>query len=147
LTRVTSDVVEYRSVVLFKVDAEGKLDPAFQSSPDRLTARDLAGKREPLVAKAWLHDRAYRGTASAVGQRMLAAESQLVAVPLKPAGVLYFGRDDDQPFSKAEASKLFFVVRRARAGPAAGRRGCRHPTGLRRSFPGQRAVAGKDGFD
>jgi signal transduction histidine kinase len=114
LARVTGDVVEYRSVVLFKMTPTGRFDPAFQSSPDRLSAQDVAGRREPLVEKAWLHDRAYRGTASmAPSQRLLADESQLVAIPLKPAGVLYFGRDHDQPFSKAEASKLFFVVRRA----------------------------------
>jgi signal transduction histidine kinase len=112
LARVTSDVVEYRSVALFRFRDDGTLQTAFQDSPDRLSPEYLAGKREPLVARAWLHDRAYRGKAVAPGERLVAAESELVAVPLKPLGVLYFGRDDE-PFSKAEASRLFFVVRRA----------------------------------
>lgn len=116
LCRVTAAVVEYRSVVLFKVSPDGELEPTFWNSPepDLLAQSLLVKKREPLVEKAWKQDRAFMGTSSTVhGNRLLAKEPQLVAVPLKPAGVFYFGREEDRPFAKPEAARLLFVVRRA----------------------------------
>ena len=116
LCRVTAAVVEYRSVVLFQIGEEGGLIPALWSSPepDLLAQSLLIGKREPLVEKAWQQERAVMGTASTVRHdRLLALEPQLVAVPMKPAGVFYFGREENRPFAKQEAALLLFVVRRA----------------------------------
>ena len=112
LVRITKEVVSYRTVVVLQRD-ERNFTPTFQASPQRLTAAGLEGRREPLVEKAWEHDRATRGAAPAeASRRLVCEEAQLVAIPLKPKGVLYFGRADE-PFSKLEAGRLFFVVRRA----------------------------------
>ena len=116
LCRTTIEVVEYRSIVLFRLTQSGRLEPYRQLSPetDLLSKATLTLRTEPLVEKAWLHDRPYRGVASAnQEQRLLPSEANLVAIPLKPFGVLYFGRDSGEPYTKAEASKLLFVTTRA----------------------------------
>lgn len=113
LARLTLDLVDYRTVALIKM-GNGSLEAAYQSGPEKLPARALAGRREPLLERAWQADRACRGAAApGAEQRLFPAETQLVAVPVKPLGVVYFGREQDKPFSKAEASRLCLVVRQA----------------------------------
>jgi signal transduction histidine kinase len=114
--RVTSEVVGYRSLVLFRKTDEGRLEPTMQNSPESdLHARaNLTLKREPSVEKAWHTNRPLRGeTLTDSSHRLIPKETFLVALPVKPYGILYFGRDGEEPFSKSEASRLWFIVQKA----------------------------------
>jgi signal transduction histidine kinase len=115
LHRTTRSAVAYRSIVLFQITG-GSLQPIRQNTPEKdlLVKAKLALKTEPLAEKAWNHDKPYRGIASSdYEQRLLPGEPYLVTIPLKPFGVLYFGRSGEEPFSKVEASKLLYISQRA----------------------------------
>lgn len=117
-TRVTRSVVPFRSLVLFRLAEDGRLHPTQQDSPeaDLLLKAHLTLRTEPLVERAWQQDSPLLGAASTESNaRLLAQEKSLIAIPLKPFGVVYFGRSQEEPFSKAEARKLVFVAKRARA--------------------------------
>jgi C4-dicarboxylate-specific signal transduction histidine kinase len=117
LCRATRTAVEYRSIVLFRLTKAGVLEPFRHRTPEKdLQAKTyLMLKTEPLVERAWTQDSPFRGVASTdQEQRLLSNEPNLVAIPLKPFGVLYVGRGGrSEPFTKAEASKLLFIAKRA----------------------------------
>lgn len=80
----------------------------------KLLKRDQESVLEPLVLRAWKESRPLRGAASPrVEERVVLEESFLVVLPLLPLGVLYVGRRLEG-FSKAEASRIWFVVQRSR---------------------------------
>lgn len=114
LRKITASVIPYDSLFFLKVNAQGEVQVQ-----DRFCVHDrwsresrLGLSREPLVEKAWTTDRAIKGQA---GRALVSTDNHAVVIPLKPLGVLYFGRRSEA-FSKEEAGRLRFVAERAEGG-------------------------------
>lgn len=116
LGRVTSVVVDYSSLVLCRLNRAGTLEPSLYKTPDpELVEKALRhGIVDPSVQGAWDLEKARMGKApKRASERLISNESEVVAVPLKPLGVLYFGKADSEPFTRSEASRLVYVAKRA----------------------------------
>jgi signal transduction histidine kinase len=116
LHRISSQVAPYRSIILFKTFDQERLEPVLQDSPetDLLLRTELTLGHESTLERAWKSNKPLRGQAKGSAlSRLIPSESHLVALPVKPFGLLYFGRDGDEEFSKTEASRLWFVVQKA----------------------------------
>ncbi len=116
LGRVTSVVVDYSSLILCRVNRAGNLEPSLYKTPTpELVERALRhGVVDPCVQGAWDLEKARMGKAPVrLSDRLVSTESEVVAVPLKPLGVLYFGKTDSEPFTRSEASRLVYVAKRA----------------------------------
>lgn len=115
LHRVCSEVAAYRSLILFVKDAE-RLEPVIHHSPERglELSNNFTLSREPILEQAWNKDKPKKGSASNQPEaRLLPTEGHILAVPVKPLGILYFGREENEPFSKGEAGRLCFVIQKA----------------------------------
>jgi signal transduction histidine kinase len=114
LHKITGSFMPFDSLFLLRIDSDETV---------RVQDHHCAGHRwdpqgnlrlgsEPLLAKAWVNDRAVKGKG---GQGLVPTDNHVVAIPLKPLGMLYFGRRSE-PFSKEEAGRLVFVAERAEGG-------------------------------
>ena len=110
LRRITCTILSYDALFWLRVELDGNLQIQDYCCEDHRWERheSLDWKSEPLLAKAWAQDRAVMG-------RLAQVDSHIVIVPLKPLGILCFGRGR-RPFSKEEASRLRFVSERAEGG-------------------------------
>lgn len=114
LRAITSSVIPYDSLIFLKVKSGGQArvqDHHCEGDPRNLP-QEFDLEMEPLLSKAWVKNRAIKGSGA---RTLVPTDNHLVAIPLKPLGLLYFGRRD-KPFAKEEAGRLRFVTGRAEGG-------------------------------
>ena len=114
LRKITSSVIPYESLFFLKIVDEQRLRVQdHHCAPERWDPHSrLFLDSEPLLERAWQKDRALKGKAA---RKLVSSDDHLVVIPLKPMGMLYFGRRGE-PFSKEEAGRLRFVSERAEGG-------------------------------
>jgi signal transduction histidine kinase len=114
LRKITGSVIPYDSLFFLRVDGgktvrvQDHFCVGYRWDP----TEQLSLESEPLLAKSWVNDRAIKGKS---GRGLVPSDNHVVVIPLKPLGMLYFGRKDE-PFSKEEAGRLRFVTERAEGG-------------------------------
>lgn len=82
---------------------------------DRLQGLALTGLREELVDRCWDSQKPQSAQEQEPSAARLFKHNQVgVALPLAQLGVLYLGRQEDQPFSRTEQQRLGWLAEKAR---------------------------------
>ena len=100
------EALSLRSSALFFA-REGRLEPAFLSSPDqaRAEAAALLAVGEPAVERCWKDGRPLYARRAPPGPRLFPGDATCAAVGFGP-GVLYLGKEQEAPFSSAEKALI-----------------------------------------
>jgi len=121
ILRTAARVIPYRTVAIFLAENR-ELTPVRYATPqpDKLEAATLLKIRDPLIDECWGQRAVLLSTPHLRRGNRLFDEDSAVALPLQNEGVLYVGREGEEPYSELELQRISQVASLAALAPAGG---------------------------